>query len=540
MDDEQAIKIHQPCPDCDSHDALSIYEDHTFCYSCKKYTKTTNDQEVVEDVFSLPGTLRAIPDRGITEVTCKLFNVKTLANSEGVIKKHLYPYYDKDGKLVAFKERTVATKEFRCEGNMKKATLFGQNIWPKGGKYITISEGEVDCLSLSQMFGNQYAVVSIPNGAGGSKRAIKEAYEYLDSFEHIILCFDGDEVGRKAAQEVAMLLPLKKTKIVKMPPDLKDANEFLKAGKSAEFRKLWWAAEEYRPEDITNIGDTFERLENYKKSHVYIPTPWNGLNDMISGIRYGQLVVLASGTGMGKSAFLKTWMYHLLNNTEICIGGLFFEESIEETVITLMSLVAEKNLKRPEVWSKQTPEMLRQCYDKIASTRRIELYESLSSDDPEYVAAKIRYLAVAKDCKVIFFDHITYLIDDADNPRIEVNKLVKRLHALSVELEIVIIAACHLRKATGSQSHEEGARVTLDDLKESSSIKQLSDVIIGAERNGQSPDTVIANTTILRVLKNRDFGEKGEAAVLIYDKSTTKLEEIDLEQYKEMTNAKPD
>ena len=69
----------------------------------------------------------------------------------------------------------------------------------------------------------------------------------------------------------------------------------------------------------------------------------------------------------------------------------------------------------------------------------------------------------------------------------------------------------------------------IDDLKDSSSIKQLSDVIIGLERNAQDENTVKANTTIMRVLKNRDFGDKGVATAVLYDKATTKLEEVSLE-----------
>ena len=533
-EDGTAIKTHQPCPDCGSSDALSVYEDHTYCFSCntRHYTgqKSTVETPKTPSNIEFKGSFRDITDRGILQATCTQFNVKTLANSEGVIRYHYYPYYDKDGNIVAVKKRTVDGKKFEWFGEPKKALLFGQQLWSKGRRFITITEGEIDCLSVSQMIGSQYPVVSVPNGAG-SKKAIKDNYEYLDSFENIVLCWDGDEVGRKAVQDIAMLLPLKKVRIIKMPERMKDPNEFLKAGADRAFRNLWYSAEEYRPEDITNIGDTFPRLEDYKKSHVYIPTPWQRLNDMISGTRFGQLVIMASGTGMGKSAFLKSWMYHLLNTTELSIGGLFFEESIEETVISLMSLKAAKNLKKPVVWKEQSPEDIKNWYKAISDARRIELYESLSSDDPDYVLSKIRYLAVAKDCKIIFLDHITYLTDDADNPRIEVNKLVKKLHALSVELGITVIAACHLRKSQSSQSHEEGGRVTLDDLKESSSIKQLADVIIGLERDGQAQDIVKRNTTLLRVLKNRDFGEKGEACALVYDTDTTILEELDPSAY---------
>jgi hypothetical protein len=74
----------------------------------------------------------------------------------------------------------------------------------------------------------------------------------------------------------------------------------------------------------------------------------------------------------------------------------------------------------------------------------------------------------------------------------------------------------------------------LDDLKDSSSIKQLSDVVIGLERDSQADNPMLANTTTLRILKSRDFGQKGVACGCIYDKDTTRLQEIDTEALMEM------
>jgi twinkle protein len=62
-------------------------------------------------------------------------------------------------------------------------------------------------------------------------------------------------------------------------------------------------------------------------------------------------------------------------------------------------------------------------------------------------------------------------------------------------------------------------------------VKQLSDIVIGLERNGQSDDPVEANTTKIRVLKDRDFGSKGLAAAVAYDKETTRLVEKSLEDF---------
>ena len=537
------VKLHQPCPHCGSSDALSVYADGgAKCFSCgwvwkqfeKGEEKTVTVSEVKEDAGRFP--TNGIPDRGLTADTCKRFGVKVVVKSGG-IAQHIYPYCDKAGNVVAQKVRTVEGKQFHCLGNMQKATLFGQNLFPAKGRYITVTEGEIDAMSVYQMQGGRSPVVSIKDGCNAVKN-VKENYEYLDSFDNIVLCFDGDEAGRKAVNKIAELLPPKKVKVIKLPKDMKDPNEFLKAGRSDEFiNNYWWKAEEYRPADIVNYSDLWERIEEFNKSKSYIPTPWVGLNDKICGFRPSQLIVFAAGTGMGKSAFLKTLIYHYLKTTEGKVGAFFLEEVAEDTAVSMMSLEAGKNLRRPEVWAEQDINDLKKWFEESGADRRIELYDGFDFDDIDLLIDKIRYLNKARDCSLIVLDHLTMVVDDAENSTQALNKLVADLKKVAVELGIVIVTACHLRKAqNAAKQTEEGGRVTLDDLKQSSSVKQLADIVLGLERNGQSTDPVEANTTKLRVLKDRDFGSKGLAAAVIYDKETTRLIEKSLEDFDEISD----
>ena len=530
--ESEAIRTHQPCPHCGGHDPATQYSDgHWFCFSCGKRWYEEGPVEVIERRqirMEEEGKIREIADRCISEEACKKYGVRTFVRDHK-IARHIYPYFNKAGEKVAEKVRECSTKEFFWRGDSTDIQLFGAQAQPTTGRFVVVTEGEVDCLSLWQTLGGRYTVVSLPNGCKNFK-ALKTNYEYLDQFENIVLCLDGDKPGREAVERAVQYLPQKKLKIMRLPEDCKDPNEFLKRGKTQDLINYFWRAEEYRPADIVNIGDMYGRLEEYRKTHEYIPTPWIGLNDMIQGTRPGQLVVLAAGTGMGKSAFLKSWMYHLVRSTDLHIGALYLEENPEETVLSLMSLVAGANLKKNSVWDMTSDDDKRRYFDECGANRRIELFEPLSNTDPDYICNKIRYMVVVRECKYIILDHITYVIDDADDPRRALNKLIKQLHDLCVELGIVILAACHLRKSPNAlKSHEEGQRVTLDDMKDSSSIKQLSDICIGCERNSQDNDPIKANTTIIRVLKNRDFGTKGPCTALFYDKDTTRLQEVGLE-----------
>ena len=537
----EAIKLHQPCEDCGSHDALTYYDDgSSYCFSCNTYKKGSikeirymDEDTQWSELKPSAGVFSDIPDRKITEDTCRKYGVRVIVKSGG-IAQHIYPYYDKDNHLLCQKIRTVVGKDFHVlnGSQMKHALLFGQNIFPASGKYITVCEGEIDAMSVYQMQGSRYPVVSIKNGAG-SLKDIKQAYEYLDSFDNIILCWDGDDAGRKNVQKIAAILPPKKVKIVKLPDDMKDPSEFLKKGRAEEFINLWWRAEEYRPQDIVKMSELWDRLKEFNQSRSYISTPWNGLNDMIYGFRPSQVVVFASGTGMGKSLFLKEIMQHIIRTTNYRIGAFFLEEVAEDTAISMMSLEAGLNLRKPDIWKSQKEEDLKKWFEDSCVGDKIDLYDGFDFDDIDLLIEKIRYLSKARDCKVIVLDHITMVAEGSEeNTTAKLNKLMAELKKIAVAEGLIILSACHLRKsANASKTHEEGGHVTLDDLKSASSIKQLSDIVIGLERNSQDANKVKANTTLLRVLKNRDFGVKGPAAAVIYDTDTTRLTEISLEDF---------
>ena len=147
------VKLHQPCPDCGSSDALSINDDGSaFCFSCgerfssRKYNallgeSPTGDIEInlIEKepiTFAEEGEYVPLRDRGITEDTARKYGVRCTLDSAGNILKHLYPYY-KDKEIVAYKERVLGStgkQNFFSKGAIGSAGLFGENIFQAGGK----------------------------------------------------------------------------------------------------------------------------------------------------------------------------------------------------------------------------------------------------------------------------------------------------------------------------------------------------------------------------------------------------------------------
>ena len=231
---------HTPCSECGSSNANSLYDDgHEYCFACETYKSGDGTIQTKEPTKPMNKDLKfydsasstSIVERGITSATCIAYGVKQTND------KHYYPYYNEDGVMVAIKTRDVDNKQFSIAGDFKDATLFGQQNFPKSGRYLTICEGELDALASFQMQCSKYPVVSIRNGAQAALKDCKAQYEWIDSFENIVICFDGDEAGIKASQAVAELFG-GKVKVMKHKKGFKDACDYLANNSTKELLEL--------------------------------------------------------------------------------------------------------------------------------------------------------------------------------------------------------------------------------------------------------------------------------------------------------------
>ena len=525
---------HVECsnPQCGSSDANSLYDDgHQYCFACNTYVNGSNDDELVVQkqqittkVFQMKtqGEVKAIVDRGIVRETCEFFGVTQETG------KHYYPYFDETGAKVAEKIRSVENKTFSIAGNFNKATLFGQSLFQKEGKYITIVEGELDALASYQMTGSKWPTVSIRNGASAAVKDCKAQYEYLDSFETIVICFDADEVGQKAAKDVAELFG-NKVKIVKHLKGYKDASDYLSEGKSTEYVNQWWRAESYVPDGIiqaSTLWDSVSTPEPIAEAFY----PFKGLNELLYGLRPSELITVTAGSGLGKSQFLREILYRILETTKWNIGGMFLEESVRKTARSIMSLHANKKLHLPD--TPVTERELKEAFDATLGTNRVFLFDHFGSLAIDNVLNRIRYMSKACDCRVVFLDHISLVVSgmDGNDERKSIDVLMTRLRTLVQETGITLICVSHLKRpSTSNKGHEDGEAVSLSQLRGSGAIAQLSDAVITLERNSMSQDPEIRHTTKVAVAKNRYNGLTGPACALKYDMQTGRMVEVTLE-----------
>ena len=527
MTEESTFLRHEPCPTCGSGNNLARYSDgHATCFSagCGHYERgngTASDfvQRKPTRAYEMTGTIAAIPDRRISQGIAQKFGVTVEFSSEGKIVKHHYPYYDKDSNTpTGTKVRQVENKGFYATGNFDNVGLFGQQAFKEGGKYITITEGEADAMAVSEMFDGKWPVVSIRSGASGAVKDIKANLEWLESFENVVVCFDNDKAGQEAANSVLSLFTPNKAKNVTLP--LKDAGDMLKARKVADFVKEWWNAKSYRPDGIVSGLDTWDLLLEQQNT-VSIPYPWTCLNEFTHGFRQKELVTITSGSGMGKSQIVRELEHYLLGETDDNIGILALEEDIPKTTLGIMSIEANKQL---HLEKDVTEEEKKGYWEKTMGTGRIFMLDHWGSTSEDDLLGRIRYMAKGLDCKWIILDHLSIVVSDQSNgdERKAIDSIMTNLRKLVQETGVGLFLVSHLKRASGT-AHEDGGKISLSELRGSQSIAQLSDIVIGLERDQQNKDPQVRNTTTIRVMKNRFCGLTGLACYLYYDKDSGRM-----------------
>ena len=520
MGESQCVS-HTSCPRCNSIDNLAVYDDgHSWCFTpgCgfREGGEQSEDQifEEKNSMEFIKGEIEPLKVRKLTKATVDKWSYQ-IGEFKG--KKVQIANYKKDGRVIAQKIR-FANKDFLFIGDTKNCGLYGKHLWEKG-KMITICEGEIDALSVSQAQGNKWPVVSIPTGAAGAKRAIQNDLEYLENFESVVLMFDQDDAGQKAVDDCVQLFSPGKVKIATLP--LKDPNEMIQAGRGAEIINQIWNAKSYRPDGIIDGRDTWELVSTSQKAES-MPYPFNGLNNMTQGIRKGEIVTITAGSGIGKSQICREIAYSLILQDQK-VGYLALEENTKRTALGFIGLYLNKPIHLQNV--DYTMEELKDGFDNVLGTGNLFLYDHWGSMEINHLFNKIRYLVKGVGCTHIILDHITIVLSglEGGDERRLLDFVMTKLRSLVEEVQCSLILVSHLRRPHGDRGHEEGVRTSLNQLRGSHGIAQLSDIVIGCERNQQDEEN--PDLTTIRVLKNRWTGETGVADTLYYSKETGRMQE---------------
>jgi twinkle protein len=524
------IQKNQPClnHNCSSSDARQVYEEGTsFCFSCRSWfppegkggskvvvTKEMEDMVHLEDILKFD--IRGNKLRKVNKKVAEFFEMRCSYDSEGNIDAYYYPYGVKE--ITGYKERKLP-KTFHVIGKQKG--LFGQLKF-NGGKRLVITEGEEDALAVAQAYYDRYEkvypVVSLPSASAAN--VLLEQRDWVRNFDEVILMLDNDKAGETALPEIAKIVGYDKVKIAKLPE--KDASDVLVKYESKLILQAIYDATPFKPAGILSTEDLWTALAEYnEKESVLYPVCLEGLNSKLRGMRTGEITLFTSGTGSGKSTMLREIVLHLIKNTKSKVGIISLEESPAETARKLSGMALDKNPSNEEI----PLDELRIGFDSVFGENRILVLDHQGSIQDSSIISQLEYMCLA-GCKYIFIDHITILVSEGAEGLTgneAIDKIMNDLLRLVKSHDVWIGLVSHLRKSDKGKNFEEGKLPSLDDIKGSGSIKQISFDIVGFARNLLAESEIDRNTIKMRVLKSRYTGLTGSVPGTQYNHTTGRL-----------------
>lgn len=534
---------NQSCEKCGSSDAKQIYDDGSgFCFSCRsnffapkenhmqEKFSSTNWNNKLEEVATYVS--RGFKERNIFKQVTEHYGVKVSYDLDGNIDTHYYPYYS-DRTLVGYKVRTLP-KSFSSIGTVRGG-LFGQQLY-SGGKRLVITEGELDAMAVQSAWYSKYKtfypVVSLRSAS--SIKDLITARDWIRNFDEVILWLDNDDAGQEATKEAARIIGYDKIKIAKSSE--KDASDLWIKSPDKVLKTIYDAIS-YTPAGILTKDQLWSQLEDYNKiESVPYPPFMSGLNDKLKGMRFGEITLWTSGTGSGKSTLLREIAVHLLETTTSKVGIVSLEESPAETARKMAGMAINRNPANEEI----SIEDLKIGFDNVFGDNRVMVLDHQGSISDGSIMDFLEHMCLS-GCKYLFVDHITILASEGAEGLTgneAIDKIMNDLLRLVKKHNVWIGLISHLRKTDNKgKSFEEGKLPSMDDIRGSGSIKQISMDIIAFARNVSADSAIERNIIKTKVLKCRYTGLTGPSGNMHYEFDTGRLKKSS-EEFQDLTEDK--
>lgn len=450
-----------------------------------------------------------------------------------------------DGKLVGYKTR-IMPKDFTSPIGIvgKQCDLFGQFRFKDGGRTVVIVGGEVDLLSAYQMLwdyqvskGNQeyapVAVVSPTIGETGCAKQIQAQYAFFDKFDKIIVGMDNDAAGIKATEEIVAVLP--KGKVYVASWSKKDPNELLKSGMEKAFINDYYKAKAYVPAGIVGSGELGGRIrEEIENDKIAFPPFMHVVNEMTAGgLGLRKICNIGAASGLGKTVYIDTIIYHLIFNSPYRVGVVSMELSAPQYGLSMLSRhigrkisnIADKAERLALLDSEEVKAKERELFYREDGTHRWHLVDDRDGSI-EDLKKVVERLVIECECQVIVLDPIQDILDGLTNE--EQAMFMKWQKGMLKSHNMSFVNINHVRKSSGGGTQNSGgAMISEEDFAGSSTIFKSAALNILLIRDKMNEDPIIRNTTKAFISKNRDNGITGPCGEYYYDNETHRLWAMD-------------
>lgn len=259
----------------------------------------------------------------------------------------------------------------------------------------------------------------------------------------------------------------------------------------------------------SELNGAFERIDKIhsKRPRVLrgITTGFPNLDDILAGLQKGDLILLASRPGLGKSALSLDIARAVAIKEKVPVGIFSLEMGKEQLVDRVIAAEANVSLWRLRTGRLSEDEDFERLQKALSTLSQVPIFiDDAASSTILQMRAMSRRLQAEKGLGLIIIDYLQLIQPRNPNENIvqQVTEISRSLKSLAKELNVPVLAMSQLSRAV---EHRPDQRPRLSDLRESGSLEQDSDVVIFIYREDRvNPETPRRNIADIIIAKHRN------------------------------------
>ena len=255
------------------------------------------------------------------------------------------------------------------------------------------------------------------------------------------------------------------------------------------------------------LPDTYLRIEQLaqlKGSIDGVPMGFVDLDNLLTGLHGGELVIVGARPSMGKSAFGLNITGYAALHAGRSVAYFSLEMPNDQLAMRLLCSDARVDMQAVRHGSLRDEDWV-----SLASTLGPLAASNIYMDDtsgitPSQLRSRCRRLKMERGLDMVVVDYLQLMNADGrvENRQNEVSEISRNLKSIAKELNVPVVALAQLSRAGAQRSDK---RPILSDLRDSGAIEQDADVIMFLHREEYyDPNTEDKNIAEVIVAKQRN------------------------------------
>ena len=271
---------------------------------------------------------------------------------------------------------------------------------------------------------------------------------------------------------------------------------------------------------LYNTYANIEELSKLKGRVSGVPTGFTALDNMLTGLHGGELVILGARPSMGKTSLAMNIAAHAALMAGKSVAVFSLEMPREQIALRVLCSEARVDMQKVRQGTLSGDDWMRlaRALGPIAGSNMY--LDDTAGISPSQLRSRCRRLMMDHGLDLIVVDYLGLMHADgkAENRQLEVSEISRQLKAIALELKVPLLACAQLSRASTARVDK---RPALQDLRDSGSIEQDADVVMFIHREGYyDPNCEEKNVGEIIVSKQRN-GPLGTVKVAWLSEYTT-------------------